>query len=304
MPASRARVTRNKLRPDILALVAIYYPAGLKDLILNCCNRQLRGDYRRSCRHPLCPACCSVESYKIAKRQLERLQACTPPGKRVRLAHEVYTLPPHLRPLVRSRPGFKAWAEATRQTIREIHGADVAGVMNLHPIGDEDLLEFHPHWDVVVNGYLLTESGAVREHRPPWIDYDDARAIYSRNLTRHLKLRPDQEPRVVSIYLDRARGIFHTAPRKTWHIVRYSARHVYQPNQAWLNERGNGGDWWYRPHKDAASVRAYEGKDVIRSLLDVQVFLRAHRHRVWFGYMQNRLQKASAAKFAAWRTSD
>lgn len=296
-PNARDTATRNKLQPSTLALVEVYYPARLRERILKCCRAQLAGNYSRTCRHALCPACCSIESHKIAKAQYARFQSCTPAGKNPRLAHEVYTLPPYLRDRVKTKEGFRAWALAVRDTIREIHQAPVAGVMNLHPIGDEDILTFHPHWDVVLNGYTLTERGRPVEHRPPHIHYDDARAIYTRHLVRAFNLLPIDTPKAVSIYLDRRDGIFHTSRRETWHMVRYSARHIYQPQFAWLNERGTGGDWWYKPHKEVSSATAYEGHEVIRTLLALQAFLRQYKRRIWFGYMQNRVIGRSAKHF-------
>ena len=294
------RVTRQNTERAILAIISTYYPSPLREKILSCCLAQRAGNYRRTCRHALCPACCPKECHKIAQTQYARFAACTPPHKPgPRLAHEVYTLPPYLRPRILSRAGYNAWAEATRATIREIHGADVAGVMNLHPIGERDLTTFHPHWDVVINGYLLGETGRVREHRPAYIHFDDARAIYTRHLVRAFGLAGDDVPRRVDLHLDRSDGrTFHSRPRKTRHMVRYSSRHIYQPQWARLQEHGTGGDWWYKPEKDRESVRAYEGRDVIDNLLFVQALLRGRKRRIWFGYMQNRLYRKSAAAFA------
>lgn len=294
----RDRVTRENTEPRKLALVSTYYPPHLRDKILACCARQRAGDARRCCRHALCAACSPQESYRIARAQYAAFEACTPTGNHgPRLAHEVYTLPPYLRPRIATREGFAAWKDATLETIREIHGTpDVAGVMNLHPIGDEDLLTFHPHWDVVVNGYVLRDGRIPVEHRPRRIHYDDARAIYIRHLTVAFGLEGDAVPRVVDLYLDRSRGIFHTNRRKTWHTVRYSARHVYQPQNAWLHDTATRGDWWYRPTRKAVT-QAYEGRQVIASLMAVDAALRGRRRRVWFGYMQNRVLPSSARLF-------
>lgn len=297
----KARITKKNLAPATLQLIRVYYPAFLRDVILACCERQLAGDYRRTCRKALCPACCPRECYKLFKAQYARFEACTPPHRKgPRLAHEVYTLPPYLRERIRTPEGFRAWAQATRATIREIHGADVAGVMNFHPIGEENISTFHPHWDVVINGYLLTDTGRVKEHRPAYIHFDDARRVYARRLAEAFGLIT--EPRVVDIYLDRRGGrTFHTDPRKTKHMVRYSARHIYQPQWAWLNDKGSAGDWWYRPEKRKNSVRAYEGREVMDNLLFVQTFLRTRKGRIWFGYMQNRVFAKSVAHFQAFR---
>ena len=289
----KERFTRENLRPGTLALIRTYYPSPRREKILTCCARQLEGIDGRTCRDALCPACCPRESHKIAKKQYERFQAHTPAHKqgRPRLAHEVYTLPPHLHARIRTPEGFAAWKRATLATIREIHQADVAGVMNLHAIGD-DITRFHPHWDVVLNGYLLNGSTA-KEHRPPRVHYDDARAIYKRHLVQELQLSPEMEPHEVNIFLDRAKGIYWTQPRKTWHMVRYSARHVYQPQFAWLNDAGTNGDWWYKPTRKANSV-AYEGRDVIENLLRIDRVFHGKKRRVWFGYMQNRLGRKTA----------
>lgn len=295
---TRERVTRENTEPRKLALVTTYYPPHLRDKIVACCARQRAGDARRSCRHALCPACSPQESHRIARSQYAAFESCTPKGKHgPRLAHEVYTLPPHLRPRVANPDGFAAWKNATLATLREIHGTlDVAGVMNLHPIGDADLLTFHPHWDVLLNGYVLRDARVPVEHRPRRIHYDDARAIYTRHLTRALDLSGEDAPRVVDLYLDRARGIFHSSRRKTWHMVRYSARHVYQPQNAWLHENATRGDWWYKPTRKAAT-QVYEGRDAIASLMAVDAALRGRRRRVWFGYMQNRVLPSSARLF-------
>lgn len=295
----RENILRKHCAPRILALIATYYPFILREKILSCCKRQLAGDMTRTCRSHLCPACNSRESHAIADIQYARFQACTPPGKPVRLAHEVYTLPPQLIPKIQSKEGFAAWRDAVRDTIRELHGdEDVAGIMNFHPHGDEDITKFHPHFDVLVNGYILTPAGRVKEHRPPHVHPDDARRIYTRWLAHHLKLTRDEEPRAVDLWYDRNTR-YHTSPRKTRHMVKYSARHVYQPQWAWLNDMGTQGDWYYRPHKKASSVRAYEGRLVIENLLRIEDYLRHKKRRTWFGYMQNRLIQSSAAKFRA-----
>ena len=105
------------------------------------------------------------------------------------------------------------------------------------------------------------------------------------------------EPRVVSVFLDRARATFWTMPRKTWHMVRYSARHVYQPQFAWLNDTGTQGDWWYRPNKKKDVTLRFEGRSVIENLLRIEADLRGKKRRVWVGYLQNRLNRASLAAF-------
>jgi hypothetical protein len=293
------RVTRENLQARILAIVATYYPAALKLKILACCHAQLRGIQNRGCRRSLCPGCCPKESHKIAKAQYAKFESCTPPGKPVRLAHEVYTLPPYLIPRIQSKEGFAAWRDAVRDTIRELHGdEDVAGVMNFHPHGDEDITKLHPHFDVLVNGYVLTPGGRPKEHRPPHVHPDDARSIYTRWLVRHLKLSVIEAPQAVDLWYDRNTR-YHTSARKTRHMVRYSARHVYQPQWAWLNDGGTKGDWYYRPQKKVSSVRIYEGRDVIENLLSIESLLKDKKRRSWFGYMQNRIILASARKFAA-----
>lgn len=297
----KERFTRENLQPRTLALIRTYYPGPRREKILACCLRHLHGDDNHSCRDALCPACCPKESYKIGKVQYERFLAHTPAHKETpRLAHEVYTLPPYLRPYVHTEEGFQAWREATLATIREIHQADVAGVMNLHPIGD-DLTVFHPHWDVIVNGYLLNGEQPV-EHRARHIHYDDAREIYRRNLARRMGLEGEMIPRALSVFLDRKDGIFHTNARRTWHRVRYSARHVYQPQFAWLEDGGTTGDWWYKPEKKNRTVLKFEGHEVISNLTFIENWLRTHKRRVWFGYMQNRLSHKTATYFGrSWK---
>lgn len=220
----------------------------------------------------------------------------------MRLAHEVYTLPPELRSRICTKDGYNAWKNAVRHTIQEIHGgAHVAGVMNLHPHGDELLTAFHPHMDVILNGYLLDEdTGAIQEYHPRHIHPDDARAIYVRQLARSFQLTREEEPKKIDVWIDglpERKGRFHTKKKKTKHMVRYSARHVYQPHRAWLNDHGERGDWYYRPDKKRAKVYIFEGKDVIFNFTRIDETLRGRKRRIWFGYMQNRVIHMSARKF-------
>lgn len=301
--AHRHRITENNTKPATLALVRKYYPLVLASIILACCERQRAGIRRGCCRNPLCPACCPIDSRRIWKGQYAAFQTCTPPGKPgPRLAHEVYTLPPHLRKHVLSKDGFNAWKEATRATIREIHQTDVAGVMNLHAMGDEHIQKFHPHWDVVLNGYLVTDTGRIREHRPPYIDFDDARRIYTRHLVHAFHLEKADVPRVVDLWLDRKHGVvFREKPAKTRHLVRYSARHVYQPQFAWLNDAGTTDrDWLYRPWQKSKAFRS-PGRAVINNLLAQRAWRKGRTCRVWFGYLAPNQRARAKRAFQAHR---
>lgn len=292
----RVAILRKHCAPRILSLVAKYYPLVLREKILSCCRRQLFGDGRRTCRHHLCPACNSRESHSIFVAQYARFQACTPAGRPVRLGHEVYTLPPHLRGLVATREGFAAWKRATLATIQAHHAGRAAGVMNLHPIGDQNFATFHPHWDVVINGYDL-DRGMPRLHRPPRPDFDRVRQTYREHLALELQLHGDLVPREVSLHIGTKQGQFTQTRAKTLHIVRYSARHVYLPHRAWLNEVGTRGDWWYKPREGQRDVQVRPGRDAMMALLAHDAKLAGRKRRVWFGYMQNRLSQESAKAF-------
>lgn len=293
----RENILRKNCAPKILALISLYYPPLLREKILRCCRAQLAGNMRRTCRHRLCPACNSRESRTRAEAQYLRFAQCTPPGKPVRLAHEVYTLPPHLRHLIVTPEGFAAWRRATLATIREAHdGADVAGVMNLHPIGDTDFAVFHPHWDVVVNGYVL-KDGRPRAHRPGRPDFKQIRAAYIRNLARELRLAPEWVPETAEIHIGVKGGRINHSQTKTRHIVRYSARDVYLPHRAWLDDHGTKGDWRYKPRERQRLVIVKEGKDAMTALLSHDAKLEGRKRHVWFGYMQNRLRKTAENAF-------
>lgn len=233
----------------------------------------------------------------LAEGQYARFAACTPVGKPVRLAHEVYTLPPHLRHLIVTPEGFAAWRRATLTTIREANdGVDVAGVMNLHPIGDKDFTTFHPHWDVVINGYLL-DGQRIRNHQPRRPDFKKIRAAYIRHLARELHLPPEWVPKSAEIHIGVKGGRMHHSVRKTRHIVRYSARHVYLPHRAWLDGHGTKGDWRYKPQEGSRDVLVKGGREAMVALLSHDAKLAGRKRRVWFGYMQNRLAKQSAEAF-------
>ena len=295
--AYRARKIREHCKKTVLALIATYYPPFLREKILACCRAHLARNYRRACRSYLCPACNSQESKRIFEAQYARFELCTPPGKPVRIAHEVYTLPPHLRSEIVTPEGFAAWKRATLNTVRYAHkDQPIGGIMNLHPIGDQDFTEFHPHWDVVINGYTLAD-GTVRQNRPGRPDFNKIRAYYIEQLTRELKLRPEAVPRAASIHIRVKGGRFATAKGATRHIIRYSARHVYLPHRAWLNDHGTKGDWWYKPREGQRDVQVREGKDAIIALLSHDAKLENRKRRVWFGYMQNRLTQRAKDAF-------
>ncbi|MFA5862721.1 MAG: hypothetical protein WDA16_13605 [Candidatus Thermoplasmatota archaeon] len=294
----RENLLRKNCSKRVLALITTYYPFLLREKILACCRRQLAGDYRRCCRHHLCPACNSRESHGHFAAQYARFEACTPTGRSVRLGHEVYTLPPHLRPLVIDRDGFSGWKRATLATIRDHHGPHVAGIMNLHEIGDRDFTLFHPHWDVVINGYALND-GEPMLHRAPRPDFDRIRADYIRHLTRELNLAPEMVPQKVSLNIGVKGGQFAHAKGKTLHIVRYSSRWVYLPHRAWLNDAGTRGDWWYKPKESSRDVQVVQGKNAMIALLAHDAKLKNRKRRVWFGYMQNRFSKTSETAFRA-----
>ena len=280
------------LTPACLDLVRVYYPPAWRAKIMPCVTAQIRGTYKHTCRDAYCPACNPAESDRIWKAQYTRLRKYTPKGAPVRLTHEVYTLPVELRHLIARPEGYAGFKEAVRQTVREIHQADVCGVMNLHPIGDENLDIFHPHWDVIVHGYRI-DDGVLRKQISPYIHYDDARAIYTHNLVHHLHLAPHQVPEKINLYLDRKNGTWLTKPARTRHKVRYSARHVYQPHRAWLSEDSTGGDWYYQPDKKRSEIYAFEGRRVIENFVALESALAGRKRRVWFGSMQYRRLKLS-----------
>ncbi|MEA3201901.1 MAG: hypothetical protein QOE90_3329 [Thermoplasmata archaeon] len=283
--------------PDRLALVRTYYPPVLAAKIIACCEAQLRGEFRRCCRDRYCPACSMNESRKIARKQYRHFEACTPTAAKMRLAHDVFTLPPELRARLVSVAGWHSFRLAVLDTLREVHGADVAGVMNFHAHGDDDIRKFHPHWDVVTNGYLVTATGKTKQHRPPFVHHDDVREIYRRNLTRHFGLAAHEEPEKVDWWCDTRNHRVFNLPWKVRHVIRYSARNVYQPHLAWLVDNGPEGDWYYMPNEKKGEVCIYEGSEVIHNFQRIEHMLYRKRRRVWFGYMQDRSFAKSAAAF-------
>jgi hypothetical protein len=299
----RAEYVERNASNGRLALVRHYYPTALAARILACCEAQLAGDYRHPCNDPLCPACAPNVNWRHAKRQIEAFSRFTRPGKKApRVAHEVYTVPPMLANVVLSAWGYKAFQRAVLATIREIHQApDVAGVMNCHQLGEEDITRSHLHLDCVINGYLV-QGGRVVEHRPPHIHYDDARTIYKRHLVREFALA--EEPRVVDLWLGRKYGIFTSQRGPAYRIIRYSARNPYQPQFAWRrgtefvpeNER-----WAYQPKRDTrtreAAVHFFDPKLVMPNLLAQRAWRKGKRLRSWFGYMQDRARAKAAPAF-------
>ena len=85
-------------------------------------------------------------------------------------------------------------------------------------------------------------------------------------------------------------------PNITATVGRYSARHLYQPQCAWLNDTGSTGDWWYKPQKKG-NVVTYAGRAVIENLARIASDFYRKKRRVWFGYMQNRQYPNSIEAF-------
>lgn len=297
--AKRRRKLHEQTEKRILALQERYYPPLLASIVLACALRQRAGDYKRCCRKRLCAPCAARESHTKALQQLEAFRAFSPheekarqdkrgrPRKsrrKLRIQHAVFTLPPALRPLVQAPGGLQGFRKAVLATLRELHGPHVAGVMNLHPIGD-DPSKFHPHLDVIINAWAITDGKVVLKR--PRLDYEKARRVYARNLEHEFDLETGSVP-VIDVWFDVKRGYTKSNPRKVWHIIRYSAREVYQPAWAKLDPRAqNGEDWLYQAKKEELP-RRYEGRKVIQNLLRIEEWLHGQQRRVWFGYMKDK----------------
>lgn len=166
--AKRRRKIIDQTGKKVLALQERYYPPFLAAIILACAMRQRAGDYKRCCRKRLCAPCAARESHTKAVQQRDAFHAFAPlvhphldkngrvmtPRRLARIQHTVFTLPPSLHARVESPGGLQSFRRAVLATLRELHGANVAGVMNLHPIGD-DPSRFHPHLDVIINAWSL-----------------------------------------------------------------------------------------------------------------------------------------------------
>lgn len=293
----RHRKIIEQTEKNILALQERYYPPFLAAIILACAARQRSGDFKRCCRKRLCAPCAARESHTKALRQRDAFHAFAPmaPAKldkrgrptkarrQVRIQHAVYTLPPSLHARVEAHGGLQLFRRAVLATIREIHGAAASGVMNLHPIGN-DPSKYHPHLDVIINAWTIENSEIACKR--PRIDYEKARRVYIQNLEREFMLEPGSLP-AIDVWFDTKHGLTKSNPRKVWHIIRYSAREVYQPAWAKLDSRAQDGeDWLYQAKKDELP-RRYEGARVIRNLLRIEDWLHGQQRRVWFGFMKD-----------------
>ena len=287
----REGIVQEQAHPRRIALIERYYPALLRARILACLRRQIWGNFKQCCRDAWCPACSPRESDTRAKSQLAAFQLMTPEGEKPRLAHEVYTLPPLLRPLVASKEGFARWRRATIATTRELHNAEVAGILNLHPLGDRDPTKQHPHWDVVLNGWTIT-NGKPSKIESPTFDFDHGRAVYIKHLAREFHLTGSSVPEKIDAWWDRKTiigrpRVWHTSKQKHWHMISYSARNVFQPDKSWLvlprDEVGDL-DWAYKPKKKEP-MRTFPGRAVMSNLMAQRAWLSDKMEHVWFGYM-------------------
>lgn len=301
----RESTVREQTKSHILRLVEDYYPPLLRVRILRCVQRQWFGHTTNLCRHDYCPPCSPRESHNRAKRQLATFQRFTPPGRKVRIAHEVYTIPPNLQERVRTKDGFKAWKAAVFATIQELHGGAVCGIANLHPMGDRDITKPHLHWDVLVNGYTLNEHNEVVEAPTPTITLDDARTIYIRHIARELEVDAGRIP-VIDAYWDRRKGsrdlvTFWTGKARVWNKITYSARNIYRPDRAWRvsEEHAHAGlTWAYKPKK-SEPARIFRPDDAMRHLLAQKAWMRTIKPRVWFGIMADNQRSRTAQHFGA-----
>lgn len=306
--AKRHRKILEQTANSILALKERYYPPFLAAIILACCMRQRAGDYKRCCRKRLCAPCAARESHTKALQQRDAFHAFAPlapagpmakagkPRRLMRIQHAVFTLPPSLRGAVRAPGGLQRFRRAVLATLRDIHGQQVAGVMNLHPIGD-DPTKFHPHLDVILNAWTIQDGKPVLTR--PRLEYDKARRAYAQHLEREFELEAGSIV-AIDVWFDTKRGYTKSIPRKIWHIIRYSAREVYQPAWAKLDPRAqDGNDWLYKTSKKEELPRRYEGANVIRNLLDIEEWLHGQQRRVWFGYMKDKNREPALHAFNA-----
>lgn len=286
-PGNRAKVIEWQTREQCLALIHKYYPLLKRARILRCCANQRAGNYKVCCRDRLCPPCTARESHVRAVAQHDVFwRFSTSPWPVI--AQEVHTLPPQLHAFVENPAGLRKWRQASMKTLHDLYGPNIAGVSNLHPIGDKNLTRTHYHFDILLNAFTL-QDGVVKPERFD-VRYDTGRAVYRRNLEQAFDVHLDE----VDIWFGPPKRTI-AGQYPTWRAVKYSARNVYQPAFARIVE-GAERDWKYKPKRREMAL-TFPGKDVIRTLLHVEQSLYAQPRHVWFGYLKDKARKKADAAF-------
>jgi hypothetical protein len=129
----------------------------------------------RRCRNKLwCPLCIQVEE-QLRANMAERMLQQSAPKRHAAGYHVVFTLPPFLRPLVRTREGLEAFSRAVERAVAASWGAFKfhdrrawwrrhAAVWALHPFGDR--AEPWPHWARASSSQARTRRGALPGSAP------------------------------------------------------------------------------------------------------------------------------------------
>lgn len=115
-------------------------------------------------RIPFCIPCTRADVQQRAREALDGFQLFTPKEQPMRLWHVVLTAPLTLdgqgwgSKACRDIPRF---ALVCRRFLQEVWGPGVGGVMSYQDFGETPFRKHHPHFDVIVNGYVLRDGMPV-----------------------------------------------------------------------------------------------------------------------------------------------
>ncbi|MHB8632753.1 MAG: hypothetical protein ACYDBQ_02130 [Thermoplasmatota archaeon] len=116
-----------------------------------------------SCHNaPYCITCVRLKAVRRVNAALNEFHRCTPKGQRPRFAHLVQTAP-----LAEDRTGWglkasenhRAFAKVVWKTLEEAYGGGVGGVLSYQDFGERGFAKRHPHIDLTLNGWRLSEGG-------------------------------------------------------------------------------------------------------------------------------------------------
>lgn len=279
---------RKQTKRATLALIEMYYPQPRRARVLRCCNNQRAGNFKLNCRDRLCPPCAARESHVNAQQEFDTFWRFSLRPWPV-IVQEVHTLPPELHIHVETPEGYRAWRRASLKTLTDLYGPHIGGAAHLHPLGDKNLTKTHYHFDIILNAYKLTPQAITLDAFD--LRYDTGREIYRRNLEDAFGVSVRDEIDAWFGPPKRRVGGMYAA----WRVIKYSARHVYQPAFA-RHVPGKMRDWKYKPKRREMAL-TFPGADVIKTLLHVEDAFYGQPRRYWFGYLKDKARKKADARF-------
>ena len=193
-----------------------------------------------SCHHvPLCINCTRMEAVRRVHSTLDNFNRCTPKGKQPVFVHIVQTAPIYAdgggwgNEASRDIPKF---SKLVWQTLVEHYGEGIGCVMSYQDFGERCFAKRHPHLDLTLNGWSLTDGKPTRtptidltgKGRKHWDDAITARATRFRVDAQ--RGNPDFTPPI-------------EGNRAYYRVLKYQMRELVELRKLGYS-RSQGKVWW------------------------------------------------------------